>query len=68
MTDRAADIVSPITDRPLPDKTTAADARAEGRFGHDKPTVDNSIVLLKGSLKHVFIKNDWLTVIRENTP
>jgi len=46
MTDRAADIVSPTTDRPLPDKTTAADARAQGRFGHDKPTVDNSIVLL----------------------
>jgi len=46
MTDRAADIVSPITDRPLPDKITAADARVQGRFGHDKPTVDNSIVLL----------------------
>lgn len=36
----------PITDGPLPNNVTPADARAQGRFGHDKPTVDNSIVLL----------------------
>lgn len=43
---RVPDIVSPITDTPLPDKVPAAEARAAGRFGHDKPTTDNSIVLL----------------------
>jgi nicotinamidase-related amidase len=46
MTDRAEDIVSPITDGSCPDKTAVADARAQGRFGYDKPTIDNSIVLL----------------------
>lgn len=46
MPDRAADLVSPITDAPLPNKVTASDARAAGRFGHDKPTAENSIVLL----------------------
>ena len=46
MTERAADIVSPITDAPIPNKVSAADARAAGRFGHDKPTAANSIVLL----------------------
>lgn len=43
---RPADIVSPITDAVLPNKTSAEDARKAGRFGHDKPTPDNSIVLL----------------------
>ena len=42
----SADIISPITDGALPDQTTPAEARAAGRFGHDKPTADNSIVLL----------------------
>lgn len=46
MTDRVADVVSPTTDEALPDKVSLTDARAAGRFGHDKPTVDNSIVLL----------------------
>jgi NADH dehydrogenase len=36
----------PDTAAPLPDKIPLAEARAGGRFGHDKPTVDNSIVLL----------------------
>jgi nicotinamidase-related amidase len=46
MTDRAADIISAITDSSLPDKVSVADARAAGRFGHDKPTPSNSIMLL----------------------
>lgn len=41
-----ADIVSPITDGALPNKVSPADARKAGRFGHDKPTPQNSIVLL----------------------
>lgn len=43
---RPADIVSPITDSVLPNKVSPADARKAGRFGHDKPTPDNTIVLL----------------------
>lgn len=31
-------VVSPITAAPLPDKIPLAEARAAGRFGHDKPT------------------------------
>lgn len=46
MTESDTNIVSPITAAPLPDKISLAEARAAGRFGHDKPTVDNSIVLL----------------------
>jgi nicotinamidase-related amidase len=41
-----ADIVSPIADSALPNKVPPADALKAGRFGHDKPTPDNSIVLL----------------------
>ena len=44
--ERRADIVSPTTDAALPDKLSAAETIAAGRFGHDKPTPDNSIVLL----------------------
>lgn len=44
--DRPADITSPIGDSALPNKVSAAEARAAGRFVHDKPTVDNSVVLL----------------------
>ncbi len=43
---RPADIVSPITDAPLPNRVAAVDARAAGRYGHDKPTPENCIVLL----------------------
>ena len=43
---RPADIVSPITDIALPDKVSLADARSAARVGHDKPTSENSIVLL----------------------
>lgn len=43
---RPADIVSPITDNALPNRVLATDARAAGRFGHDKPTADNAILLL----------------------
>lgn len=43
---RPADIVSPIADGALPNKVSPADARKAGRFGHDKPTANNSIVLL----------------------
>lgn len=43
---RPDDVVSPITDSSLPNKVSATDARAAGRFGHEKPTAENSIVLL----------------------
>jgi hypothetical protein len=43
---RPADIISPITDTALAGKASLADARAAGRVGHDKPTSENSIVLL----------------------
>ncbi len=43
---RPADIISPITDTALPDKVSLADARSAGRVGHDKPTSENSIMLL----------------------
>ena len=46
MTDSDTSAISPITAAPLPDKIPLAEARAAGRFGHDKPTIDNSIVLL----------------------
>ncbi|SFU66564.1 Nicotinamidase-related amidase [Polaromonas sp. YR568] len=42
---RPADIVSPITDKPLSAKTSAADARKAGRAAYEKPTPDNSIML-----------------------
>ncbi len=45
-TTRTDDIVSPITDGTLPNRVNAAEARAAGRYGHDKPTPGNSIVLL----------------------
>lgn len=43
---RPADIVSPITDSVLPNRISLADARAAGRRGYEKPTPENSIVLL----------------------
>ena len=43
---RPADIVSPITDSVLPNKVSLSDARSAGRVGHDKPTAENSILLL----------------------
>lgn len=46
MTTRPDDIVSPITDSALPNRISAEAARAAGRYGDDKPTADNSIVLL----------------------
>lgn len=46
MAERPADIVSSIEDHVLPNRVSVAEARAGGRFGHDKPTPENSIVLL----------------------
>ena len=43
---RPDDIVSPTTDAVLANRVTADDARAAGRYGHSKPTPENSIVLL----------------------
>jgi nicotinamidase-related amidase len=43
---RPANIVSPIADAALSDRTPSPEAVAAGRFGHDKPTPHNSIVLL----------------------
>lgn len=39
---RPADIVSPITDSVLPNRISAAEARAAGRYGHDKPTAQTA--------------------------
>jgi nicotinamidase-related amidase len=44
--ERPADVVSPITDAVLPHRVSYADARAAGRRGYDKPTPENSILLL----------------------
>lgn len=43
--ERPADIVSPITDKALSTRTSAADARKAGRVAYEKPTPDNSIML-----------------------
>jgi nicotinamidase-related amidase len=45
MQTRPADIVSPITDSALAPVTSAADAKAVGRFVYDKPTPENAIML-----------------------
>jgi nicotinamidase-related amidase len=39
------DIISPPSDSALQTKTTLEQARKEGRFGYDKPTFQNSIML-----------------------
>lgn len=43
---RPEDIVSAISNQSLPNKSTSQEARAAGRFGYDKPTPENSIILL----------------------
>lgn len=45
MADRPADIISPISSEVLPTKVSAAEARADGRAGYDKPTPQNSVML-----------------------
>lgn len=40
------EIISPITDKALPTKFTPTEAIESGRFGYDKPTAENSIILL----------------------
>jgi len=40
------EVVSSIKDQALPNRISAADARAKVRYGHDKPTPANSIFLL----------------------
>lgn len=45
MADRPADIISPTRSEVLPTKMSAADARAEGRVGYDKPAPQNSVML-----------------------
>ncbi|WP_223254581.1 isochorismatase family protein [Pectobacterium peruviense] len=42
---KSTDIVSPITDKVLPYKTSPSDARKAGRVAYDKPTPENSIML-----------------------
>ena len=42
---RPADIVSPIKDQLLPPKTSADEARREGRVPYEKPTPQNAIML-----------------------
>lgn len=46
MSSRPADIVSPTTDKALPQKVSADEARRAGRFVYDKPTPANTIALL----------------------
>jgi isochorismate hydrolase len=46
MTDRPADIISPITDSIMPPEVALADAHAAARVGYDKPTPQNSVLLL----------------------
>jgi nicotinamidase-related amidase len=46
MANRPADIISPTSDKILPPKTSAADARKAGRFVYDKPTPENAVMLL----------------------
>ncbi|MEU9386013.1 hypothetical protein AB0D38_35925 [Streptomyces sp. NPDC048279] len=41
----AADVVSPTSDSSLPDEVSVEDARRLGRFGHSKPTPENSVIL-----------------------
>jgi nicotinamidase-related amidase len=43
---RPADVISPVTDQILPNHVPAADARVRICAGYDKPTPQNSIVLL----------------------
>ncbi len=45
MSNLQKEIVSPITDKILPPKTSDADARKQGRFAYDKPTPENTIML-----------------------
>lgn len=46
MSNRPADIISPITDTSLAPKTSADEATRAGRFVYDKPTANNTVVLL----------------------
>src|SRR5213593_3719260 len=46
MVDHPADIVSPTSDHVLPLKTSTVDAAAAGRVPYDKPTPQNSVMLL----------------------
>jgi nicotinamidase-related amidase len=45
MSNRPADIVSPITDTVMASSISPDDARSAGRFVYDKPTPENSIML-----------------------
>jgi hypothetical protein len=45
MTNSAKEIVSPITNKILPPKTSEADARRQGLVPYDKPTPENIIML-----------------------
>ena len=43
--ERAADIVSPISDKVLPNKVSSQEAVKQGRFAYEKPTPENCIML-----------------------
>ena len=45
MAQRPADVVSSITNEPLPPKISADEARRAGRNPYDKPTADNAVML-----------------------
>jgi nicotinamidase-related amidase len=45
MTNSPKEIVSPITNKILPPKTSGNDARGQGRIPYDKPTPENTLML-----------------------
>ena len=45
MANSPQEVVSPITNKVLPPKTSAADARSQGRIPYDKPTPENTVML-----------------------
>ena len=45
MTNRPADIISPVKDQMLPPKTPAEEARRNGRIPYEKPTPQNAMML-----------------------
>jgi len=39
------EVISPITNKILPPKTSGADALSQGRIPYDKPTPENTLML-----------------------
>ena len=45
MSNSAKEVISPITNKILPPKTSGADALSQGRIPYDKPTPENALML-----------------------